>query len=138
MKLEVNPIFAEVPPTFVFSNSVEISVTPPIDDGYWYWWLRVPLTDTQAVIAFPKFLTIGVGLQIEDDWNTNLPYTCSPNKIASHIFHNAGDPTISLEGVVEAIEVIQEAIARLWPNHDPANVVRMRVYEKEIKESGLE
>ena len=30
----------------------------------------VRLSDAQAILGFPKYLTIGIGFAIEDDWNT--------------------------------------------------------------------
>lgn len=82
-------------------------MTPPIGADYWKY--RVQLSDKQAIIGFPKFLTIGIGFQIEDDWNTNLPYTCETKKIFDHISHNKGDDLISDEDCLAAIQLIQEA-----------------------------
>lgn len=49
-------------------------LTPLIDEGYWKY--RVMLSDTQAIVGFPKFFTVGIGFAVEEDWNTNLPHTC--------------------------------------------------------------
>jgi hypothetical protein len=86
-----------------------VSLTPAIGGDYWAY--RVLLSDHQAVVAFPKFSTIGIGFAVEEDWNTNLPYTIPADEIAQHILHNKGDDTISDESVVQAIRLIQEAIA---------------------------
>lgn len=83
-------------------------VTPLIDEDYWAY--RVRLTDMQAIVAFPKFFTIGVGFAQEEDWNTNLPYTCDTDKIWQHIRHNKADDGISDEDCVAAIRLIQDAI----------------------------
>ena len=83
-------------------------ITPGIDEDYWAY--RVRLTDAQAVIAFPKFGTLGVGFAQEEDWNTNFPYTCATDEIWRHIRHNKGDEAISDEDCIAAIRLIQDAI----------------------------
>lgn len=83
-------------------------ITPGIDEDYWAY--RVRLSDTQAVVGFPKFSTIGIGFAQEEDWNTNLPYTCSAEEIYEHIDHNKGDGSITREDCVAAIRLIQDAI----------------------------
>lgn len=88
-----------------------VAITPPIDEDYWM--MRVPLSDKQAVVCFPKFFTIGIGFQKEEDWNTNLPYTCDAQEIFAHIAHNKGDNNISDDDCVTAIKMLQEAIRRL-------------------------
>jgi hypothetical protein len=75
-----------------------ILLTPPIIEDYWSY--RVILSDKQAIIAFPKFRTIGIGFAVEDDWNTNLPYTQDAEHILEHIAHNKGDPSIKDTGDV--------------------------------------
>lgn len=82
-------------------------LTPPI--GKEYWLFRVPLSDTQAIVAFPKFGTLGVGFQREKDWNTNLPYICNTQEIFDHISHNKGDDAITDSDCIAAIKLIQEA-----------------------------
>lgn len=84
-----------------------VSLTPPIDEDYWEF--RVKLTDAQAIVAFPKFGTIGVGFAQEEDWNTNLPYTCDAEEILDHIWHNAGDEAITRDAALEAIRMVQSA-----------------------------
>ena len=88
-----------------------IMVTPPIDENYWV--MRVPLSPDQAVVAFPKFGTFGIGFQKEEDWNTNLPYTCRTEEIYNHIEHNKGDATITKERCTQAIRALQEAVAEM-------------------------
>lgn len=92
MEVQINPKFTDEQPIFSDGKTTFL-LTPPIDGDYWL--IRVPLTDTQAIVAFPKFFTIGIGFQREEDWNTNLPYTCGAHEIYSHIAHNKGDDTIS-------------------------------------------
>lgn len=94
MQLQINPAFTGTQPTFTDGRTT-VMLTPPID------------------VAFPKFFTIGVGFQVEEDWNTNLPYTCDAEEIFNHIEHNRGDNTISREACIEAIEVIQAAIRQM-------------------------
>lgn len=84
-----------------------IMITPPIGSGYWLF--RVPLSKKQAILGFPKFMTIGIGFEKEDDWNTNLPFSCDTDKIYDHISHNKGDDSISKEDCIKAIEMIQAA-----------------------------
>ena len=81
--------------------------TPPIDEGYWAY--RVKLSDTQAIVGFPKFGTIGIGFAVEEDWNSNLPYGIETEDIFRHIAHNKGDDSISDDDVREAIRLVQEA-----------------------------
>jgi hypothetical protein len=85
-------------------------MTPAL--GNYYWSYRVLLSERQAVVAFPKFTTIGIGFAVEEeDWNTNLPWTCPPREIFDHIIHNKGDDAIADLDVLEAIAMIQFAIA---------------------------
>jgi hypothetical protein len=88
-------------------NVGPFAITPAIDEGYWSY--RVRLSDSQAIVGFPKFGTVGVGFALEDDWNTNLPYTCGTEEIFAHIAHNKGDDSISDDDVREAIRMVQAA-----------------------------
>lgn len=90
---------------------IAFMLTPPIGEDYWLF--RVPLSDEQAIVGFHKFGTIGIGFQREDDWNTNLPYSCDAAEIFDHISHNKGDDSISDESCIEAIKLVQEAAKRL-------------------------
>lgn len=80
--------------------------TPAVDEDYWAY--RVRLSDKQAIVGFPKILTIGIGFAVETDWNTNLPYTCGTERIYEHIECNKGDDTISREDCLAAIRMIQD------------------------------
>lgn len=106
MKLEINAKVIS-PHTFRGPDNCGILVTPPINENYWTY--RVPLTDSQAVVAFPKFCTMGIGFQKETDWNTNLPFTASAESICNHIKHNKGSDDITDEMIVEAIKLLQDA-----------------------------
>ena len=75
-----------------------------------YWLFRVKVSDKQSIIGFPKFCTIGIGFAKENDWNTNLPYTCKADEIFNHISHNKGDDSIPNERCIKAIEIVQAAI----------------------------
>jgi hypothetical protein len=88
-------------------GSSMIAFTPAIDEDYWAY--RVRLSETQAIVGFPKFSTIGIGFAQEEDWNTNLPYTCETDTIFGHIRHNKGDDSIADADVIEAIRLVQEA-----------------------------
>lgn len=89
-----------------------LMVTPAIDENYWLF--RVPLTDKQAIVGFPKFNTIGVGFQKEEDWNTNLPYSCSAEEIYHHIKCNKGDKKITKARCIEALKLLQKTIQERW------------------------
>lgn len=83
-------------------------MTPGADLGKHNWIARVRLTDTQAIVAFPKFGTVGIGFQVEEaDWNTNLPASCEAEEIYDHIKHNAGNKTITKDMCLEAIRLLQ-------------------------------
>jgi hypothetical protein len=84
-----------------------VALTPPVGEDYWTY--RVGLSEAQAVIGFPKFGTIGIGFAVEEDWNTNLPYSCSAKEIRKHIWHNRADQSITKEMVEKAVELIRQA-----------------------------
>jgi hypothetical protein len=84
-----------------------IAFTPPIDEDYWAY--RVIVGEHQAVVGFPKFTTIGIGFAVEENWNTNLPYTCETEKIWNHIKQNKGQEDIPDEWCIDAIKLIQQA-----------------------------
>src|SRR5688572_12641230 len=86
-----------------------LMLTPQIDDNYWAY--RVRLSEHQAVVAFPKFATVGVGFTKETDRNTNLPYFISTLVIWEHIKHNKGDAAISDDDCIRAIEMVRGAVA---------------------------
>lgn len=56
-----------------------------------YWTFRVNLNHGQALVAIPKFGTLGIGFLKEIDWNRNLPYGCGVEKIWKHIASNKGE-----------------------------------------------
>lgn len=105
MKVEINSKFLEANTEFIVNDTL-VSVTPPLDGDYWLF--RVRLSDKQAIVGFPKFFTIGIGFQVEEDWNTNLPYQCEAEEIYNHIKHNKGDKRIAKQKCIEAIKAIQE------------------------------
>lgn len=86
-------------------------ITPPINENFWI--MRVPLSKTQAVVAFPKFSVIGIGFQKETDWNTNLPSGTCAIEIYEHIKHNKGDAKIPRGACIEAICMLQKKAMRL-------------------------
>lgn len=88
-----------------------IRITPAITPEFWLW--RVVVSDSQAIVAFPKFGVVGIGFQIEKaDWNTNLPSECKAWAIYKHIKANKGDPSIPAGVCVAAIKMIQRAIRK--------------------------
>jgi hypothetical protein len=93
-----------------------LSLSPPVSDDD-YWLFRVQVSAKQALVAFPKHGTIGIGFQVEEqDWNANLPYIVRAEDIAKHIAHNAAvvgdDETPSPETVLAAIKMLQAEIHR--------------------------
>jgi hypothetical protein len=87
--------------------SPNMAMTPSLGETYWSY--RVKLTDTQSLVGFPKFGTVVIGFAREEDWNTNLPYTCDAGEIHEHIAANKGDDSISREDCIAAIRLIQDA-----------------------------
>lgn len=107
MDIQINSSFVDKQPSFKVGTG-SFMLTPPIDGDYWF--MRVPLTEKQAIVCFPKFTTFGIGFQVEEDWNTNLPYTCPAEEIFDHISHNKGDDNIADCQIIEAIRLLQQAI----------------------------
>jgi hypothetical protein len=105
LQVELNQNSRAVVAAHSQSVSDSIMITPPIDEGFWL--ARVKVSDKQAIVCFPKFLTIGCGFQFEDDWNTNLPLAGEAKDIFRHIKHNKGDDTIPDSRCIEAIELLQ-------------------------------
>lgn len=95
-----------------------VMMTPAIGEDFWIF--RVKVSDTQAILGFPKFGTIGIGFAEEEDWNTNLPYRCSTDEIWQHIDHNKGDDAIDDATCVAAIEMVQAAAHR-FKGTDPVD-----------------
>lgn len=99
----------ETPVLDGLAGGSKLLLTPKIGPDYWRY--RVMVSDRQAVIGFPKFMTIGIGFAVEGaDWNTNLPYACGADAIYRHIEANKGDDAISEETCVAAIRLIQDAV----------------------------
>jgi len=107
MIVEFNEKFEKARDEFVCSST--LIVTPPISREYWLF--RVKLHGDQAIVAFPKFRTIGVGFALEKYWNTNLPYVCEAETICDHIWGNREYECITRSQVIEAIKEIQGCCA---------------------------
>ena len=86
------------------SEGHRVMVTPPIDEDYWL--ARIQVGGGQALVAFPKFGTIGIGFAQEEDWNTNLPYTSPAADIWNHIKHNKGAAKATDVQCIEAISLL--------------------------------
>lgn len=109
MNIEINGAFVKANDTFKAPNWGTFYITPPLDKDYWI--MRVPLSEKQAIVCFPKFTTVGIGFQVEEeDWNSNLPYTQGAEYIYNHIKCNKGDDSISDKDCIEAIKLLQSAI----------------------------
>lgn len=98
-----------------------VLLTPAIGESFWLY--RVPVSDGQAVVGFPKFGVIGVGFQHEEDWNTNLPSGTDAVEIYEHIRHNKGDAKIPRERCVQAIRLIQTAVHKV---HEQEAIERLQ------------
>lgn len=114
LQVEVNENFVKSKDTLAGGS---ILITPPTL-GEDYWLLRVKVSEKQAIVAFPKFGTIGIGFQVEEDWNTNLPYLCCAKEIFEHIKHNKGDDTVLDDDCIKAICLLQTAIYKLALNQE--------------------
>ncbi|SRR5258708_2313822 len=108
MQVEINTTFVEANTDIKLGEGAAIMITPPLDEDYWLF--RVKLAEDQAIVGFPKFGTVGIGFAQEEDWNTNLPYTCPTQQIYDHIKHNKQYEHITDEQCMEAIRLIQDAI----------------------------
>ena len=71
--------------------------------------LFVPLGDDQALRAFPKFGTWGIGFEEEVSVNTNLPWKCESQQILDHIFDNSPTP-VDRDDCLNAIELLKGAL----------------------------
>jgi hypothetical protein len=110
LKLEINPDLVKDKTEKLNIGNTQILITPPIGEDYWLY--RVKLYKSQAIIGFPKFCQIGIGFALEDDWNTNLPSTCTATKIFRHIRRNKKYKYISDNDCISAIKLIQKAVKR--------------------------
>ena len=107
LQVEINANFVQADTKVKLGQGVALMFPPPLDEDYWM--LRVKLLEDQAIVGFPKFGTIGIGFAQEEDWNTNLPYTCPTQQIFDHIKHNKKYDEITDDTCMEAIRLIQEA-----------------------------
>jgi hypothetical protein len=86
-------------------------------DNEGYWLFRVPLREGQAIVAFPKFGTIGIGFAQEDDWNTNLPFDNPALRLYEHIKHNKKYKLITRADALKAILAAQRATFNYLKKH---------------------
>lgn len=117
MKLEINSKNVRDSEAGESLKKRGILITPPIDKDYWV--VRVKLFEDQYINAFPKFITIGIGFAIEEDWNCNLPYTSDAEEIRKHIWHNRRYVAIGKKKTIKAIEMIQNFLKEQF-NKEPA------------------
>lgn len=111
LKLEVNQDFDDN----VYRKSLLnfdkglIMITPCLGNEYWIY--KVQLSNSQAVIGFPKFGVIGIGVIKETKgWNTNLPSDTNTAEIYEHIKINKCDKKITKKKCIKAINMIKDYI----------------------------
>ena len=119
LELEFRNEFKKKQDTFQ-TGKVVIMMTPPLDDDYWVF--RIKLHADQALIAFPKFGTLGIGFAQEDDWNTNLPYSCKTEEIYNHIKKNKKYTQITKATCIEAIEILRKA-SEYYKKHETPQTI---------------
>lgn len=122
--LEMNGQFPEDSPELKKLAERGIMLTPAIKPDRWLF--RVKLSEKNAIVGFPKFTTIGIGFQHEEDWNTNLPFSCPSDEIWKHIRHNKADAKIRKPNGLKAIQMIREAAAVYLKRDLAAEEARMR------------
>ena len=119
LELEFRNEFKKKQDSFKTGN-LTIMMTPSLDDDYWVF--RIVLHKEQALVAFPKFGTMGIGFTEEIDWNTNLPYFCEADYIAKHIWKNRKYKEITKKILIEAIEVLQKASEYYKTHEEPETI----------------
>lgn len=83
-----------------------------------YWLFRVKLCKDQAVLGFPKYGMVGVGMALEGNSNTNLPLcpigTAEENgkRIARHIKVNKKYESITVQMIEDAIVLMVQGAER--------------------------
>ncbi len=98
-----------------FGETPVLMISPTTGDDYWMF--RVKLCKDQAVVGFPKFGMIGVGMALEENGNTNLPlcaiYTPEKNakRITKHIKCNKKYKSITIKMIEDAIILIEKGAA---------------------------
>ncbi|MHA1169842.1 MAG: hypothetical protein ACTSRU_18595 [Candidatus Hodarchaeales archaeon] len=119
LELEFRNEFKKKQDTFQVGNTT-IMMTPPLDEDYWVF--RIVLHKEQALVAFPKFGTLGIGFAEEEDWNTNFPYTSDAKDTAKHIWKNRKYPEITKKILIEAIEVLRKASVYYKTHEEPETI----------------
>lgn len=108
LKLEINENALPDQKPVDLEGGKQVLVCPPLDEDYWLY--RVPVTEDQALVAFPKFGTIGIGFQKEEvDWNLNLPAVEDAAVIYGHIISNKG-PKPCRADCINAIKMLQAVV----------------------------
>ena len=108
LTVEMNKAFVPDESTVIETPTRTILVAPLVNEDYWI--ARVVLYKDQAILAFPKFMTVGCGFAQEEDWNTNLPLGCPAEMIYRHIKKNKKYDEITDEACLEAIQALQAAV----------------------------
>jgi hypothetical protein len=136
--LEINPELLEGNENNFQIGNVKFIVTPPIDEDYWQF--RVKVHDDQAIVGFPKIMTTGIGFAKEDEWNLNLPYKNSKaEEIFEWIKKNKRYASIPDELCIKAIKMIQKAAKEMEKvEREMENVIARSVVPALFEEDGKE
>jgi len=106
LKLEMSDNYYQPDKSHI--EGTNIMITPALGGENWVF--RVRMSETQSLLAFKKFMTIGIGFDVEEDWNTNLPWSNDIMAIWEHIRCNKGDDGILDSDCIRAIEMLQDAV----------------------------
>lgn len=114
-RLEVNKNCIDKTIHYTAENN-HIMVSPPTGEDYWMF--RVKLYKDQAVLGFPKYGLIGVGMAQEEEGNVNKPLEkdsspeANANMIYSHIKCNKKYKSITMQMIKDAIILIGNGAAK--------------------------
>jgi len=129
LELEFRNKFKPKQPVFKIGEN-SVIMTPKIDEDFWVF--RVKLIKDQALVAFPKFRTLGIGFALESDWNTNLPYDCEPEEIYKHIRCNRRYDGIKKSDCIKAIKILKKASV-YYKKHETPEVLIEKDFDQFVE-----
>lgn len=136
--LEINPELLEGDENNFQIGNMKFIVTPPLDEDYWQF--RVKVHDDQAIVGFPKMMTIGIGFAKEDNWNLNLPYkNTRAEDLYEYIKANKRYASIPDELCIKAIKMIQKVAGEMEKmERESENIIARSVVPALFDEDGKE